>query len=135
MNNPYFSISGAKALDRNHFSAEAVQALSVEDGAATLVAFTARAVASAARLLPARAHTWIVVGGGRLNRTLVARLQTELSSHVVRAEELGWAGDAIEAQAFAYLAVRSLRQLPLSWPTTTGVDQPMPGGVKHVPHH
>jgi anhydro-N-acetylmuramic acid kinase len=135
MNHPYFSVSGVKSLDRNHFSAEPVEALSVEDGAATLVAFTARAIASAARLLPARAHAWIVVGGGRLNHTLVRRLQSELGSHVVRAEDLGWAGDAIEAQAFAYLAVRSLRQLPLSWPTTTGVAQPMRGGLRHDPHH
>ena len=77
--------------------------------------------------------TWIVVGGGRLNRTLVTRIQSELNSRVLVAEEVGWAGDAIEAQAFAYLAVRALRGLPLSWPTTTGVREPTSGGVRHLP--
>jgi anhydro-N-acetylmuramic acid kinase len=84
-------------------------------------------------MLPVRADTWVVVGGGRLNRTLVARIQAELSCGVLVAEDLGWAGDAIEAQAFAYLAVRALRGLPLSWPTTTGVREPTSGGVRHLP--
>ncbi len=133
MDHPYFSMKGAKSLDRNHFSLAPVNGLSVADGAATLVAFTAGAIALAAQLLPARADTWIVVGGGRLNKTLVAQLQTALQGQVLVAEQVGWAGDAIEAQAFAYLAVRALRGLPLSWPTTTGVREPITGGVRHEP--
>jgi anhydro-N-acetylmuramic acid kinase len=74
MNHPYFAMQGAKSLDRNHFSSAPIDHLSVEDGAATLVAFTAGAIALAARLLPTRAETWVVVGGGRLNDALVARL-------------------------------------------------------------
>lgn len=134
MNHPYFSIRGAKSLDRNQFSVDPVSQLSVADGAATLVAFTARAIASAARMLPVRADTWVIVGGGRLNRTLVNRIRLELSCRVLVAEDLGWSGDAIEAQAFAYLAVRALRGLPLSWPTTTGVREPTSGGVRHMPN-
>jgi len=134
MNHPYFAVAGVMSLDRNRFSSAPVQGLSTEDGAATLVAFTARAIAAAARLLPAQAGTWVVVGGGRLNRTLLSRLRAELNTRVIPAEELGWAGDAIEAQAFAYLAVRSLRHLPLSWPTTTGVSEPTCGGARHDPH-
>ncbi len=134
MNHPYFSIRGTKSLDRNQFSVEPVSQLSVADGAATLVAFTACAVASAARMLPVQADTWVVVGGGRLNRTLVSRIRAELSCRVLVAEDLGWFGDAIEAQAFAYLAVRALRGLPLSWPTTTGVREPTSGGVRHLPN-
>jgi anhydro-N-acetylmuramic acid kinase len=133
MDHPYFSLQGAKSLDRNHFSVAPVNELSVADGAATLVAFTAGAIALAARLLPMRPDLWIVVGGGRLNETLVRQLQAALSCEVVVAEQVGWAGDAIEAQAFAYLAVRSLRRLPLSWPTTTGVREPVTGGVCHMP--
>jgi anhydro-N-acetylmuramic acid kinase len=133
MSHPYFSIRGTKSLDRNHFSVEPVRGLSVADGAATLVAFTARAIALAAGILPTRADSWVVVGGGRLNRTLVDHIRGELNRPVQVAEDLGWAGDAIEAQAFAYLAVRTLRGLPLSWPTTTGVREPMPGGVRHLP--
>lgn len=133
LSHPYFSIQGAKSLDRNHFSIVPVSGLAVADGAATLVAFTARAILLAARALPVRPDTWVVVGGGRLNRTLVTRIQAELDSRVLVAEEVGWAGDAIEAQAFAYLAVRALRGLPLSWPTTTGVREPTSGGVRHLP--
>lgn len=133
MKHPYFSIRGTKSLDRNQFSIEPVSGLSVADGAATLVAFTARAIALAAGMLPTRADSWVVVGGGRLNRTLVNSIQVELNRPVRVAEDLGWAGDAIEAQAFAYLAVRALRGLPLSWPTTTGVREPMSGGVRHLP--
>jgi anhydro-N-acetylmuramic acid kinase len=133
MSHPYFSIRGTKSLDRNHFSVEPVSGLSVADGAATLVAFTARAIALAAGMLPTPADSWVVVGGGRLNRTLVNHIRSELNRPVQVAEDLGWAGDAIEAQAFAYLAVRALRGLPLSWPTTTGVREPMPGGVRHLP--
>jgi anhydro-N-acetylmuramic acid kinase len=134
MNHPFFSIRGTKSLDRNHFSVEPVTQLSVADGAATLVAFTARAIASAARMLPVQADTWVVVGGGRLNQTLVSRIRAELDCRVLVAEDLGWFGDAIEAQAFAYLAVRALRGLPLSWPTTTGVREPTSGGVLHMPN-
>jgi anhydro-N-acetylmuramic acid kinase len=133
MSHPYFSVSGAKSLDRNHFSAAPVSRLSTEDGAATLVAFTARAIRSAARMLPVAPQSWIVVGGGRLNATLLEMLRAELGSAVLVAEDFGWAGDAIEAQAFAYLAVRSLLDLPLSWPATTGVRQPTTGGVCHRP--
>ena len=134
MNHPYFEIRGTKSLDRNHFSIERASELSLADGAATLVAFTARAIASAARVLPVQAGTWVIVGGGRLNPTLVNRIRVELGCRVLVAEDLGWFGDAIEAQAFAYLAVRALRGLPLSWPTTTGVREPTSGGVRHLPN-
>jgi anhydro-N-acetylmuramic acid kinase len=80
-------------------------------------------------LLPATPQRWIVAGGGARNPTLMQMLTRRLGVDVVAADMLGWSGDAIEAQAFAYLAVRSLRGLPLSFPGTTGVPHPMPGGV------
>jgi anhydro-N-acetylmuramic acid kinase len=129
LESPYFRRVGPKSLDRNAFSLDAVANLSPRDGAATLAAFTAAAVALEAERLPCRPKTWIVVGGGRLNRYLLAQLRSRLGAVVLTAEEFGWAGGAIEAQAFAYLAVRSLRGLPLTWPGTTGVSEPVSGGV------
>jgi anhydro-N-acetylmuramic acid kinase len=133
LSNAYFQQPGPKSLDRNAFSAEPVSELSPEDGAATLAAFTAAAIAAEAQRLPCAPRGWIVVGGGRLNEYLLAELRRRLSAPVRIAEELGWTGDAIEAQAFGYLAVRSILQLPLSWPSTTGVSRPVSGGVRWNP--
>jgi len=129
LNSPHFSRHGPKSLDRNAFSVEPVRGLSPQDGTATLTAFTAAAVAAEARRFPRQPREWIVVGGGRLNGYLLSALRQRLRAPVRPAEELGWAGQAIEAQAFAYLAVRSLLQLPLSFPGTTGVREPVSGGV------
>jgi len=129
LSSAYFRQRGPKSLDRNAFSAEPVSELSPQDGAATLAAFTAAAIAAEAQRLPCAPKEWVVVGGGRLNGYLLAELRRRLSAPVCIAEELGWTGDAIEAQAFGYLAVRSILNLPLSWPSTTGVSEPVSGGV------
>jgi len=125
---PYFARKPPKSLDRNEFDPSPVSALSLEDGAATLTAFTAEAAGLAARHFPAPVKRWIVTGGGRRNATLLRAIAAATGVSVVTAEQVGWDGDALEAQAFAYLAVRSLKGLPLSLPTTTGVARPMPGG-------
>jgi len=129
LSSAYFRQSGPKSLDRNAFSVEPVAELSLYDGAATLAAFTAAAIATEAQRLPCAPKEWVVVGGGRLNRFILAELRRRLSAPVRIAEDLGWTGDAIEAQAFGYLAVRSRLKLPLSWPSTTGVSEPVSGGV------
>jgi anhydro-N-acetylmuramic acid kinase len=131
--NPYFGRSGPKSLDRNAFSPAAVSGLSAQDGAATLAAFTAAAISLEAARLPRRPGEWIVVGGGRLNDVLLDELRRRLQVPVRTAEDVGWDGAAIEAQAFAYLAVRSVLRLPLSWPGTTGVREPVTGGVRWDP--
>jgi anhydro-N-acetylmuramic acid kinase len=133
LDDPYFRRTGPKSLDRNAFSVDAVSALSPQDGAATLAAFTAAAIAAEAERLPGMPAQWIVVGGGRLNRSLLGELRARLRAPVRAAEEFGLNGDAIEAQAFAYLAVRSALNLPLSWPETTGVRQAVSGGVRWQP--
>jgi anhydro-N-acetylmuramic acid kinase len=133
LSNPYFLQSGPKSLDRNAFSAAAVSALSPQDGAATLAAFTAAAISVESARLPRRPTEWIVVGGGRLNNFLLDELRQRLQVSVKTAEDVGWDGGAIEAQAFGYLAVRSVLRLPLSWPGTTGVREPVSGGVRWVP--
>jgi len=129
----YFARKPPKSLDRGDFNDTWVDGLSVVDGAATLTQATARAIAMAARHFPRPAKRWIVTGGGARNPTLVAALAAETGAPVVVASTLGWDGDALEAQAFAFLAVRSLRGLPLTFPTTTGAPQPLCGGRLHLP--
>ena len=129
LTHPFFRLPFPKSLDRNAFRVD-VSGHSLVDGAATLTALTAAAVARALDLLPRPPRTWIVAGGGARNATLMRMLGAELApATVVAAHALGWSADALEAQAFAYLAVRTLRGLPITFPTTTGVTRPMTGGV------
>ncbi|MCG7393501.1 anhydro-N-acetylmuramic acid kinase [Microvirga sp. ACRRW] len=130
MNNPFFDRPAPKSLDRQDFHARAksVEALSDENGAATLAAFTIESVIAALRHVPHAPQRWLVTGGGRLNAHFMRRLHERLGVPVDPVESVGWNGDFLEAQAFGYLAVRSTLGLPLSLPTTTGVPHPMPGG-------
>ncbi|MGY9107783.1 MAG: anhydro-N-acetylmuramic acid kinase, partial [Alphaproteobacteria bacterium] len=82
---------------------------------------------------PARERGWLVTGGGRHNLAMMESLRGVLRAPVLPAEKAGWRGDFLEAEAFAYLAVRSARGLPLSLPSTTGVSEPMTGGRLHRP--
>lgn len=131
LGHPYFREPPPKSLDRDAFDLGAVEGLSAADGAATLVAFTAAAVAQAVEQLPEPPRRWLVGGGGRRNPVLMAALRRRLGRPVEPVEAAGWDGDALEAQAFAYLAIRSLRGLPLTLPETTGVPRPTPGGTLH----
>jgi anhydro-N-acetylmuramic acid kinase len=129
--NPFFDRVPPKSLDRLDFGSEAVTVLSPEDGAATLTAFTAASLARAREYFPEPAATWVVSGGGRHNKFLMDQLRTRVNAPVLAAEDAGWNGDSMEADGFAYLAMRSKKGLPLSLPTTTGVQQPMTGGKYH----
>ncbi|WP_451971312.1 anhydro-N-acetylmuramic acid kinase [Azospirillum endophyticum] len=131
MAHPYFDRPAPKSLDRDAFDPAPVAALSAEDGAATLTAFTAWSVGRVLSHLPAAPVCWLVCGGGRHNATLMAMLADRLGVPVEPGDNVGWDGDALEAQAFGYLAVRSRLGLPLSLPATTGVPAPMRGGVFH----
>lgn len=133
LTNPFFNRTPPKSLDRNHFNITVLAGLPVSDGAATLAAFTTAAVARAREHLPAPPKRWLVTGGGRHNAALMAALRAALAAPVAPVESVGWDGDALEAQAFAFLAVRSLRGLPLSLPRTTGVARPTSGGKLHLP--
>ncbi len=128
MGNPYFAKQPPKSLDRNHFDYAAIEHLSPEDGAATLTEFVAATVQKACEYFPAEARQWFVTGGGRHNPALMQALRAKLP-HVYAVEALGWTGDALEAQAFAFLAVRSLKGLALSLPTTTGALRAVTGGA------
>ncbi len=131
MGDPYFARPAPKSLDRNHFRAltSGVAALSDADGAATLTAFTIEATAAALRIVPDAPNRWLVAGGGRRNKALMAGLAGRLGVSVEPVEAIGFDGDQLEAQLFAYLAIRSRRGLPISFPGTTGVPTAMTGGV------
>jgi anhydro-N-acetylmuramic acid kinase len=125
---PYFAVRGPKSLDRYDFSLEPVAGLTLQDGAATLTAFAAAAVALGMVGLSQTPREVVVTGGGRLNPALMQAIADRLAIPVRPAEAVGWRGDSIEAEAFAYLAARTAMGLPISFPGTTGVPAPMPGG-------
>ena len=125
---PYFTTRGPKSLDRFDFSLDPVGGLSLEDGAATLTAFAARSVALGLESLSVRPERVILCGGGRLNPALMAAIAGLLDMPVQAAEQVGWRGDSIEAEAFAYLAARTHAGLAISFPGTTGVAAPLTGG-------
>jgi anhydro-N-acetylmuramic acid kinase len=131
LQNPFFSAAPPKSLDRNHFAALSVDGKLPADGAATLTAFTAASIAAIAPLLPKPPRAFIVAGGGARNPTLLSMLGDRVASASVEsADALGWSADAMEAQAFAFLAVRSAKRLPLTFPGTTGVVAALTGGVR-----
>jgi anhydro-N-acetylmuramic acid kinase len=131
---PWFALSAPKSIDREAFTIDPVRGLSPADGAATLTAFSAAAVARGLALLPERPARIYVAGGGRHNRTLMAMLAMRCGLEVRPVDDLGWDGDALEAQGFAYMAVRRLGDLPISFPGTTGAPGPMTGGMIFAPH-
>ncbi len=133
LEDPYFAALPPKSLDRDAFQRRVLadlelRHLSIEDGCATLAAFTAQSVAMARRFLPVPARRWLVTGGGRHNAVMMAMLAKVLEVPVDPVERIGWNGDALEAQCFALLAVRSVLGLAITFPSTTGAPEAMSGG-------
>lgn len=128
LRHPYLDAPAPKSLDRFDFTSAMGEGLAPATGAATLTAFTAATVGRALELLPRRPERLVVCGGGRHNPVIMAMLRERAGIDAVPAEAIGWRGDAIEAELFAFLAVRTLRGLPISFPSTTGVPRPMTGG-------
>lgn len=131
LDHTFFDQPAPKSLDRNDFTIQPARGLSPADGAATLTAFTAASVAAAFEHLPGRPRRLLVAGGGRRNPTMLRMIAAYAGLITEPAEALGWNGDATEAEGFAYMAVRSLEGLPISFPGTTGAPRPMTGGVLH----
>ncbi len=125
----HFSAPPPKSLDRNAFPIELVDELTLADGAATLTALTAASIARSREHMPTEPALWVVAGGGRKNRTLMSMIAGRVENAVVPAEAVGLDGDLLEAEAWAYLAVRSRLGLPVTFPGTTGVTRPMTAGV------
>ncbi len=128
LDHDYFRTRGPKSLDRYDFSFDPLSRLTLADGAATLTAFAAAAVALSLDGCPERPLQIVACGGGRHNPVLLSAIRARAGVPVTTAEDQGWRGDAIEAEAFAYLAARTARGLPISFPGTTGVAAPMTGG-------
>lgn len=135
LRHPYFARPAPKSLDRDAFAAlgPAVAQMDDADAAATLVHAAAAAVAAGLALLPSRPASILVCGGGRRNAALMAALGTRTGVAVQPVEAAGLDGDIIEAQAFAFLAVRVLRGLPTSGPSTSGVPGAVCGGRISAP--
>ncbi|MDP2085528.1 MAG: anhydro-N-acetylmuramic acid kinase [Gemmobacter sp.] len=130
LEHPFFFRMAPKSLDRDawHGLAQAVAALPDTDAAATLTAAAAAAVAAGLPLVPAVPARVLVAGGGRHNPVLMAELAARLPCPVAPVESAGLNGDMLEAQAFAFLAVRVARGLATSCPGTTGVAACVGGG-------
>ncbi|MBS3647278.1 anhydro-N-acetylmuramic acid kinase [Pseudaminobacter sp. 19-2017] len=129
---PFFLRGGPKSLDRNDFTLDLAEGLELADGARTLAAVSARAILQSAEYVAEHPKLWILCGGGRKNPHIVADLRDgaqQKGGEVVLAEDVGLNGDSMEAEAWAYLAVRSLRGLPLTFPSTTGCREAVTGGV------
>ncbi|ODA68823.1 Anhydro-N-acetylmuramic acid kinase [Methyloligella halotolerans] len=125
---PYYRRKPPKSLDRYDLPGLSERELSLEDGAATLVALAAREIAASAEYLPQRPRRWVLAGGGAKNPAIVQAIVEAVSEPVTSADEMGWSAEHFEAEAFGFLAVRALRKLPLTFPSTTGVPRPMTGG-------
>lgn len=135
MGDSFFEEKPPKSLDRNSFAGVSLDGLSPEDGAATLVAVTAAAIERSRDWFPASPLLWIIAGGGRRNPAILQALRAfpKPEETVLTAEEAGFDGDAMEAEAWAYLAVRSQLGLTITFPGTTGVGEEMTGGVIATP--
>ena len=130
LNHPYFFRMPPKSLDRDAFAGltDAVAELSDSDAAATLTMACAASVAHAIKACPSAPERVLVTGGGRHNRTLMTMIAGVCDVPVIPIEDAGFDGDMLEAQAFAFLAVRVAKGLPTSAPGTTGVAAAIGGG-------
>lgn len=130
MAHPFFAALPPKSLDRLDFASSIADGLGYEDGLATLAAFTTQGILHGLAQLPQMPKRVLISGGGRRNLNLMRLLAEGLPGIAVDpVRAVGWDGDMLEAQAFGFLAVRSVRGLPLSLPGTTGVSSPTTGGV------
>ncbi len=128
MSNSYFDKLPPKSLDRDAWDLSSLQGLSIEDKVSTLTEFTVQGIVNSQDYMNIVPKKWYVCGGGRHNSEMIARLSFQLQGDVCSIDDLGLNGDMLEAEGFAYLAVRSLKNLPLSLPSTRGVKSPQSGG-------
>ena len=134
LSSDFFGKPAPKSLDRADFTLDRADGLELADGARTLAAVSAGAILESRLQMPVPPRLWIICGGGRKNPHIMADLAEGAGeAMVVPAEEAGLDGDAMEAEAWAYLAIRAAGNLPLTFPTTTGCRRPVSGGVIVAP--
>jgi anhydro-N-acetylmuramic acid kinase len=143
MGDTFFAQNPPKSLDRDEWDIarlgplrHSLDEMPLEDALATLSHFTVSGILKALEHLPKKPKALYLCGGGRLNTHLVTVLTQALKRRAIDCldvNDLGWNGDALEAECFGYLAVRSVKNLPLSLPRTTGVKEPCSGGVFSIP--
>lgn len=132
LSNAFFSGNQRRSLDRGDFAVPSIGTVSLEDGARTLAYVAAASILQSASHLPQKPRSYVVSGGGRKNAAIMAELSALAQAEgavVIDADTAGLDGDSMEAEAWGYLAVRSLKGLPLTYPSTTGCDRPVSGGV------
>ncbi|MFN9322742.1 MAG: anhydro-N-acetylmuramic acid kinase [Holosporales bacterium] len=130
LNHPFFALLPPKSLDRNTFAPISAMACSLTeaDAIATLTAFTAAGIVAGLKHVPRPPERLLITGGGVYNMTLRHMIYERSGLPIVSVAEVGWNPDSLEAEAFAFLAVRRLLNLPTSFPSTTGVSRPIVGG-------
>lgn len=126
----YFNLKPPKSLDRDAFNFDdKKEKWSLNDGAATLTYFTAQSIKRSCEHLPSLPKTLAVTGGGRRNPVLMNYIQDLLpDTNVMAVEELGWNGDALEAEGFAHFAMCYINKTPITYPNITGCNAPVIGG-------
>ncbi|MDM8344020.1 anhydro-N-acetylmuramic acid kinase [Pseudochrobactrum sp. sp1633] len=132
LSNAFFTGNQRRSLDRGDFAVPEKGVVSVQDGARTLAYVAAASILQSAAHLPQKPRSYVVSGGGRKNAAIMAELSELAQAEgavVIDADSAGLDGDSMEAEAWGYLAVRSLKDLPLTYPSTTGCDTPVSGGV------
>lgn len=133
MRHPFFAAQPPKSLDRQGFDVSAADRLPIADRVATLTAFTVQSIGRGLAWCPEGPRALYISGGGRHNEYMMESMRQLFGLPVLSVDTLGWNGDAVEAEGFAYLAVRVVKNLPLSLPTTTGCPHPITGGVIVTP--
>ena len=128
----YFKKPPPKSLDRDEWDVSKIYDYKIEDAVATLAQFTVQSILKSLEFLPDQPKAFYAAGGGRKNKYIMNALQKPLPYPVLTVEDIGWNGDGLEAQGFAYLAVRSLKGLSLTIPETTGIKAPSTGGNLYV---
>jgi len=129
LTHPYFEKQPPKSLDRDEWDVSVIYDYNVEDAVATLAQFTIQSILKSLAFLPDTPRALYAAGGGRKNKYIMQALNDALPYPVLPVEDIGWNGDGLEAQGFAYLAIRSIKGLALTIPETTGIKEPATGGT------
>ena len=122
------NLSYEKSLDIKDFDIFFAKGLSLENGAATITDFTAKLIADGMNFV--KGNKWLVCGGGRKNEFLLEKITNNFEKiEIDPIDKYEIDGDFIESQAFAFLAIRSIEGMPISFPSTTRCKDPITGGT------